>query len=107
MGFSESLIIFIFLYIITIIFILIGIWYIFINKTKNLSGEYCNDTSDCASGLRCTGGNQCTSVNDPLSGEGGDCISNSQCKLGLLCISGTCSVPTNNETLLTLTSLLS
>ena len=93
MGFDPNLIIFIFLYVLTIILVMVGIWFIFINKTKNTVGEYCDDSDDCASGLRCVGGNQCSPSENEISNLGESCDNNSQCILGNLCINNICSIP--------------
>ncbi len=66
------------------------IYWLFVSKTKSVEGEYCDDSADCASGLRCVGGNQCVFINKVLSEPGEPCFSNSNCELGYLCINGRC-----------------
>lgn len=89
----ESLIYFIIAFILTLIIIYIGIYFIFIRKVKSSEGEYCNTSVDCQGSLVCAGGNQCVWKSDSnLGGFGSPCIRNSSCELGYLCINGECGV---------------
>ena len=89
----ASVIYFIIAFILTLIIIYIGIYFIFIRKIKSSEGEYCNTSEDCQGSLVCAGGNQCVRKTDSNQGSfGSPCIRNSSCELGYLCINGECGV---------------
>lgn len=72
-----------------VLILMFMIWYFLIDQKKSNIGEFCSDTSDCASGLVCVGGNQCAKADGKPAGA--VCKANSDCMLGSLCLSGKCA----------------
>ena len=87
-----GLALFLIIYVLVLIIIYYLVYIFLVAKNKSSLGEFCNENCDCERGLKCVGGNQCAPISDSTSPPGNSCISNSNCKLGYLCINHICSV---------------
>ncbi len=87
-----ELALFLVIYILVLIIIYYLVYIFIVAKDKSSIGEFCNEDCDCERGLKCVGGNQCAPISEKISPPGNECISNSQCELGYLCIKNKCSL---------------